>query len=145
MGAATRHHHTLGDRYVDAAGPAGGVDVIENDRTERWTYEQETGKRDSPYVVRSEGQVICRVRSAVDADSICSRRTAALREAAQRAADLRRHRLQLKQFQDDVRVLMQVLKEVGQVLKLVKPRDVIRAREDVRKILRRMQGRGYEC
>jgi hypothetical protein len=80
---------------------------------------------------------------AIDADSICSRRTASLREASQRAADLRRHRLEMKQFKDDVRMLMQVLQEVGQVLKLVKPRDVIRTREDVRKTLRRMQGRGY--
>jgi len=143
MGAASRHRHTLGDRYVDAAGTAGGVDVIENERTERWTYERESGNRDSPYTVRSGRQVVCRVRTAFDADSICSRRTAALREAGQRAADLRRHRLELKQLKDDVRALMQTLQDIGQVLKLIKPRDVIRAREDVRRILRRMQGRGY--
>jgi hypothetical protein len=142
MGASTRRHHTLGNRYVDAGKPA-GENVIGIDRPRRWTYTREPGHPDSPYVVRAEGKLICRVRSVVDADLICFGRTSALRDAGQRAADLRRFRLQLRQMQDDVRVLMQALEEVGQVLRLIKPRDVIRARENVRKVRRKMHGRGY--
>jgi hypothetical protein len=119
------------------------VDVINDERTRRWSYTRETGDRESPFVVRAEGELICRVRSRADADSICGRRTATLREAGQRAADLRRHTLQLKQVRNDVQSLLLVLEEIGQVLRLAKPRDIVRAREDVRKILRRMQGRGY--
>ena len=94
-------------------------------------------------MIRAAGKVVCRVRSAVDADSICFGKTGVLREAGQRASDLRRFKLKARQMEDDVRVMMGALEDVGNVLKLIRPRDVLRARESVKKVLRRMRNRGY--
>jgi len=117
--------------------------MLERDRRRPWSYARESEDAAFPYVVRAEGESVCRVRTAVDADSICSTRSSLLREAGRRASDLRRFRVEARRMEEDIRVLMDVLDDVGQKLKLVRPRDVVRARELIRKAMMRMQNRGY--
>ena len=87
--------------------------------------------------------MIGRVRSIVDAHNICHGRMDTLREAGNRASDLRRFQLQARRMESDLRGLMGMLESLAQVLKQVRPRDVVRAREEIRQLLRRMKGRGY--
>jgi len=123
--------------------------MIEKERTKNWSFFKDKKQRtiddetEFPYVVRREGEVIGRVRAEIDALTICATRSGRLREAGNRAADLRRYKMQQDQMALDIRAMMQTLDNTAQVLKQSRPRDVLRAREEIHKILARMKGRGY--
>ena len=116
---------------------------IDNQRSQHWSYDRAAGDERYPYVVRDKRKVVCRVRSHMDALRICAGRTERLREAGERASDLRRFKLQADQMELDIRNLMQILSEMAQVLKLCRPREVVRAREEIRHALIKMRGRGH--
>ena len=98
---------------------------------------------DFPYVVREGEEIVCKVKRRDDAETICGRRSGMLREAGQRASDLRRNELSQRQLKADIRLLLLAVESVGQVLKLRRPRDIVRTREEIRKLLVKMKGRGY--
>jgi len=107
-----------------------------------WTIEEDRGA-DLPFLVRKGEEIVCRVKRREDAQAYCSRRSGMLREAGRRAADLRRHEVELRQLHTDVQLLIHGLETVAKVLRLLRPREILRAREEIRRLLVKVKARGY--
>ena len=116
---------------------------MNRERARRWNLEERQGNGSFPYVIRSGEDVVCQVRSKSEGDIICWSRGEAIREASTRAADARRFRMVRKRLEVDICTLVQMLSEVGDVLRLMRPREVVRMREQIHKVLLAMKSRGY--
>lgn len=108
-----------------------------------WTFSETAEGRRYRYEVRVGERVIGRVASRGDADMICRSRMDALRETSRSAFQARQHRGQIMRMQEDIRLLMSTLRSVSGCLRLLKPRDVTRAREEAARTLRALKSRGY--
>ena len=113
------------------------------DRAPRWSVARGSEAEGYPWEILENGQVVGRMKSRADADTVCGGRTGVLREAGNRAADLRRNEVMQRQMKQDIRELLETLDRVRNVLKQRRPRDIIRAREDIQKLVRAMRGRSY--
>ncbi len=116
---------------------------MNRERNRRWTWAEHGSHDTYPYAIRAGDEVVGHVRSKSDADLICWSRSEAIREASSRAADARRHRVIQKRLETDIRMLMDMLNDVRDVLRLTRPRDVLRTREEIRKVLMAMKSRGH--
>ena len=112
-------------------------------RSRQFTVRSASEASGFPYEIHADGELIGQIKSRTDADIICRGRHSALREAGNRAADLRRYDLEQRRMKNDIKALMQGLQMAAHVLKQRRPREVLRAREEIRQLLRRMHGQGY--
>jgi hypothetical protein len=113
------------------------------ERSRTWSYSADSNNGDAKYVIRAGGTVIGRTELRGDADQICRARRDAVRQAVQRAADARRHRLEIMRLRNEIRELISGLHKVAGALKQAKLKEITAARESVTKILKRMKARGY--
>jgi hypothetical protein len=108
-----------------------------------WGYSQRK-QGDEGYALHEGDEVIGHVKSAGAAEMICRAERELVRSAMLRAVDARQHRYQLNAMRTDIRILMLSLDNVAKVLKRgSRPREITAAREEVRKILKKMRARGY--
>ena len=116
---------------------------MNRERNRRWTWAEKETDDSYPYAIRAGEEVIGQVRSKSEADLICWSRAEAIREASSRAAAARRHRMVQQRLETDIRQLVEMLREVGEVLRLKRPREVLRTREELRKLLTHMKSKGH--
>ncbi len=96
------------------------------------------------YVIRSGDEVVGQVKSKGHAEMICRARRVTIEMSNQISADSRRHRHRIDNLRKDIRFLLVGLNDLAGVLKRdSRPREVVAAREKVRKLVRLMKSRGY--
>ena len=113
------------------------------ERNRRWTCSEQRENEAYPFVIRVGNDVVCQAREKSAADLICWSRAEAIRESSGRAADARRYLLLQKRLEKDIRMLVEKLEEAGDVLRNRRAREVLRVREEIRRILNTMKARGY--
>ena len=108
-----------------------------------WSCSEER-KGDYPFVVRSGGEIVGRVRTRGDADLICRSHRVAMQLGQRVSSDARRHYYKLQQMRQDVhRVMTGLTYLVGVLKRASRPREILAARETTRKLLMQMKSRGY--
>jgi hypothetical protein len=108
-----------------------------------WTY-GEGGNGRQRYEIYSGDRVVGHVKSRGDAELICRAGREAVRSAMLRAVDARQFRRQTNTLRADIRCLMESLHKIGQALKRgSRPREILAAREEVRRVIRKMRSRGH--
>ena len=113
------------------------------ERSKIWNYCEDSDNGGPKYVIRAGATVIGRTELRGDADQICRARRDAVRQAVLRAAEARRHRLEIMRLRNEFRELLSGLHTVAGALRQAKPKEITAARESAAKILKRMKARGH--
>ena len=117
---------------------------MEEKLNRRWTYEEHPQDASHTYVIRAGDRIIGNVSSRGDADRICRSRRAGMQQSMHSSFEARTHRFKTQSMREDIRLLLSTLTSVANALKeTTRRRDVTTAREQARRILRKMKARGY--